>query len=129
MATVNTVPELEKVEASIRGLRTWEGNWNGYGAPTPDEEAVEHAVGWVRALYTDTSDQGLPWLEPNVTASADGEVVVEWWHGGKKLTVYVGDGSTEYVQVWGVDVDQEMAEGTADTRDARRRLWRWLAGV
>ncbi len=47
----------------------------------------------------------------------------------KKLTIYVGDGSAEYVQVWGADVDQDMAEGNADGRDARRRLWRWLTGV
>ena len=90
MAAVNTIPELEKVEALIRGLLTWEVNWNGYGAPAPDKQAVEHAVGWISALYADTSDLGLPWLEPNVTASADSEVVLEWWHGGKKLTIYVG---------------------------------------
>ncbi len=45
MATVNTIPELEKVEARIRGLLTWEANWNGYGAPAPDTQAVEQAVG------------------------------------------------------------------------------------
>ncbi len=129
MATVNTIPELEKVEARIRGLLTWDANWNGYSAPAPDTQVVEHAVGWINALYTDTSDLGLPWLDPNVTASVDREVVFEWWHGGKKLTVYVGDGSAEDVQVWGVDVDQDMAEGNADGRDAHRRLWRWLAGA
>ncbi len=129
MATVNTIPELEKIEAIIRSLLTWEANWNGYGAMAPDTQAVERAVGWISALYTDTSDLGLPWLEPNVTASVDSEIVLEWWHGGKKLTVYVGDGSAEYVQVWGADVDQDMAEGNAGGRDARRRLWRWLTGV
>ena len=54
---------------------------------------------------------------------------IGWWQGGKKLTVYVGDGNAEYVQVWGIDADREMAEGNADGRDARRRLWRWLGGV
>ena len=126
MAAINTIPGLEKVEARIRGLMTWEAGWNGYGAPAPNSRAVEHALGWVRALYNDMSDLGLSWIEPNVTASADGEVVFEWWSGGKKLTVYVGDGSAEYVQVWGADVDQEMAEGNAESRDARRQLWRRL---
>lgn len=129
MATANTIPEMEKLEARIRGLLMWEANWNGYGVPAPDPQAVEHAVGWISTLYTETSDLGLPWLEPNVTASVDREVVFEWWHGGRKLTVYVGDRSAEYVQVWGVDVDQDMAEGSAEGRDARRRVWRWLAGV
>lgn len=129
MATVNTIPELEKVEAIIRGLLTWEANWNGYGAPAPDPQAVEQAVGWISALYTDISDLGLPWLDPNVTTSADGEIVFEWWHAGTKLTVYVGAGSVEYVQVSGVDADRDMAEGNANGRDARRRLWRWLVEV
>ncbi len=71
----------------------------------------------------------MPWLDPDVTASADGEIVFEWWHAGKKLTVYVGAGSVEYVQVWGVDADRDMAEGIADGRDAPRWLWRWLAGI
>ncbi len=126
MATVNTTLELEKVEAIIRSLLTWQDNWNGYGAPAPDIQAVEYAVSWISVLYTDMSELGLPWLEPNVTASADGEVVFEWWRGGKKLTVYVGHGSAEYVQVWGADVDQEMAEGNADGSATRRGVWRWL---
>ena len=129
MATLNTIPELEKVEAIIRKLLNWEANWNGYSALAPDIQVVDQAVGWINALYTDTSDLGLPWLEPNVTASGDGEAVFEWWHGGKKLTVYIGDGSAEYVQVSGVDVDQDMAEGNADGNDARRRLWHWLVSV
>ncbi len=99
MATVNTIPEMEKVEAIIRGLLTWKADWNGYGASAPDTQAVEHAMNWIHALYTDRSDLGLPWLEPNVTASGDGEIVFEWWHGGNKLTVYVGDGNAEYVQI------------------------------
>ena len=114
MATINTIPGLEKVEARIRGLVTWEAGWNGYSAPRPNTLAVEQAVAWMRALYNDTSDLGLSWIEPNVTASADGEVVFEWWAGGKKLTVYVGDGSAEYVQVWAAAVAQEMAEGSAE---------------
>lgn len=126
MATVNMIAELEKFESTIRGLLAWQDNWNGYSAPALDTQAVDHALAWISALHTDASDLGLPWLEPNVTASADGEVVFEWWHGGKKLTVYVGDGSAEYVQVWGADVDQDMVEGNADGRDTRCRLWRWL---
>jgi hypothetical protein len=106
MATMNTIPELEKTEAQTRGLLSWENNWNSYGAPTPDKDAVEHALGWISALYTDATDLGASWLEPNVTASADGEVVFEWWRGAKKLTVYIGDGTAEYVQVWGADADQ-----------------------
>jgi hypothetical protein len=126
MAIVNTNPALEKVEAQIRDLLSWEDNWNSYEAPTPDKDAVEHALGWISALYTDATELETSWLAPHVTASADGEVVFEWWRGAKKLTVYIGDGTAEYVQVWGANVDQDMAEGNADGKDARRRLWRWL---
>ncbi len=47
-------------------------------------------------------------------ADAEGEVVFEWWHGNKKLTVYIGDDSAEYVQVWGTDRHSEMSDGDAE---------------
>ena len=129
MATTDTIGALEKVEASIRSLLTWEDGWNSYGASAPSTPAVQHALVWMAALYNEASALGLAWLEPNVTAGPEGAIVFEWWHGTKKLTIYVDDTGAEYVQVWGPDVDHDMAEGNAETGDVRLRLWQWLTAA
>lgn len=70
---------------------------------------------------------GRVWIKPNVIADANGDVVFEWWYGKKKLTVYIGDESAEYVQVWGTDVESEMSDGDAEPVSKCRALWLWLA--
>jgi len=77
-------------------------------------------------LFLEVVDLGQKWMKPNVTASADGEVVFEWWNGTKKLTIYIRDQSAEYVKVWGADIDTEMSDGNADLSSIRQSLWRWL---
>jgi hypothetical protein len=59
-----------------------------------------------------------------VTAGVNGEVVLEWWHGEKKLTVYVTSESVEYLKVWGDDIGSEMEDG--DAAPVAPALWRWL---
>jgi len=61
-----------------------------------------------------------------VIADAHGDVVFEWWHGKKKLTVYIEDESAEYVQVWETDIHSEMSNGDAEPIGTRRSLWLWL---
>jgi hypothetical protein len=66
------------------------------------------------------------WIQPNVIADAHGDVIFEWWHGKKKLTVYIEDKSTEYVQVWGTTIHAEMSNGDAEPINTCRSLWLWL---
>ncbi|RYG38672.1 hypothetical protein EON81_02940 [bacterium] len=53
-------------------------------------------------------------LTPLVTASPEGEVVIEFWKRGKNLVVYVGADQITYVRSWGEDFDDDMAEGSID---------------
>jgi len=117
---------LKGTLTQLQNLLTWEANWNSYGAISPSHDAVLRAEDWIVRLFLEVADLGRIWISPNVTASANGEVVFEWWYGQKKLTVYVSDESTEYVQVWGDDIDAEMSEGNADSPNACRSLWLWL---
>src|SRR5947209_4094563 len=102
---------LKQTLAQLQVLLTWEVEWNSYDAIVPSHEAVLRAEDWIVKLFLAVADLGRVWINPNVTASADGEVVFEWWYGQKKLTVYVSDESVDYVQVWGTNIDSEMAEG------------------
>jgi hypothetical protein len=84
--------------AKLRHLLTWSVGWNGYDSLAPNSDAVLHAENWIVRLFLEVADAGLTWIQPNVIADANGDVVFEWWHGKKKLTVYIEDESAEYVQ-------------------------------
>ncbi|HZS77281.1 MAG TPA: hypothetical protein VFA41_11765 [Ktedonobacteraceae bacterium] len=117
---------LNDTISRVQALLTLKEGWNGYDALPPDPDAIQHAAKWIRGLYLEVSNIDHAWIEPNVIADAEGNVVFEWWHGKKKLTVYVGRESAEYVQVWGTDIYSEMAEGDVESASIQQKLWLWL---
>ena len=118
--------EILPTLAGIYALLTWPNGWNGYDACAPKYDAVQHACYWIGMFYLEVMDAHLNWFEPNVTASAEGEVLLEWRQGAKCLTIYVGNQSAEYVKDWGADINTEMEDGSADSLTIRRALWKWL---
>jgi hypothetical protein len=119
-------PALAQTIAELRAMQEWQPGWNGYDALPPCPDAISHAISWIHSLYDVAGDAGRAWIIPYVTASANGEVVFEWWRGSRKLTVYVSGGTAEYVQVWGPDIVHEMADGEGASVANCRRLWLWL---
>ena len=120
--------EITPTLAEIEDLLTWPEGWNSYDALAPKQEAIQYAREWIELLYRDIIGLSLDWLEPNVTASAEGEVVFEWRRGRKNLTIYVGNQSAEYGKDWGTDVTTEMEDGPANSPVIRQALWKWLMG-
>lgn len=118
--------ELSSTLVEIYDLLTWPEGWNGYDACAPKYEAVQYADHWIELFYLEVMNLRLDWLEPNVTASAEGEVVFEWRHGINRLTVYIGNQSAEYVKDWGADINTEMEDGYANSPGIRQALWKWL---
>ena len=117
---------LKETLTKLRNLLTWSAGWNGYDSLAPSSDAVLHAENWIVRLFLEVADLGLTWIQPNVIADANGDVVFEWWHGKKKLTVYIEDESAEYVQVWGTNIHSEMSNGDAEPISTCRSLWLWL---
>jgi hypothetical protein len=120
--------EITPTLAEIHDLSTWPEGWNGYDALPPNYEAIQYSSHWIELFYQEVMGLPLDWLEPNVTASAEGEVVFEWRHGVKSLTIYVGDQSAEYGKDWGADINTEMEDGLANSPTIRQALWKWLMG-
>jgi hypothetical protein len=60
---------------------------------------------------------------PHVTADETGGVVLEWWRGTRKLTVYLNH--ADYVKVWGPDVNTEMETDELTGANAAD-VWAWL---
>ena len=69
----------------IHNLLEWKNGWNGYDSLAPNPDAILHAKNWIVQLFLEAVDVGLTWIQPNVIAEANGDVVFEWWHGKKKL--------------------------------------------
>lgn len=129
--SVRDIKEITREEilptlSEIFDLLTWPEGWNGYNACAPKYDAVQYAAHWIELFYLEIMDLHLDWLEPNVTASAEGEVVFEWRHGINRLTIYIGNQSAEYVKDWGADINAEMEDGYANSPSIRRALWKWL---
>src|SRR5207249_1948160 len=117
---------LAQTIADLHAMHQWQPGWNGYDALPPCPDAISHAISWIRGIYEAAGNAGRAWIPPYVTASANGEVVFEWWRGTRKLTVYVSGRTAEYVKVWGPDIVHEMANGAADSVAECRHLWLWL---
>lgn len=117
---------LRETLFKIHNLLSWGPNWNSYNALAPNPDAVVHAESWIVSLFQTVLNVGLPWINPNTTASPEGEVAFEWRHRDKKLTVYVGDESADYMQVWGTDIHAKISDGDAEPIINFFSLWRWL---
>jgi hypothetical protein len=67
------------------------------------------------------------WPKPHITKSPMGDIVLEWWAGTRKLTVYVAEQSLGYVKVWGSDIDSEMTDGDIAGGGELANLLTWLS--
>lgn len=125
-----TALEQQQDEAVVAVLRAWgaSGALDDATSAVPDPWAVARACRWVSALIEDAQHINGIWLTPHVVASPTGEIVFEWKHSTRLLTIYVTERSVEYVQAWGTDINTEMLDGDADNTEERRRLWSWLTG-
>ncbi|MEH2122589.1 hypothetical protein [Nostoc sp.] len=91
-----------------------------------DNETYKYAIEWLKQLRTIVAANQMWWGEPLVNLSFDSEIVFEWWHETKKLTVYILGNTAEYIKVWGTDIDNEMEDGTSSSLAELTALWKWL---
>lgn len=116
--------QLGDTLTDIINLLTWDAGWDSYDAPEPNPKAVVRATNWIINFFQRVADLG--WNQPNVTAGSEGEVVFEWWYGVHKLTIYIGEQYTEFVQVWDTDPHAKITDGDIESSDDYRALWAWL---
>ena len=87
------------------------------------KRAAERAAEWLTTL----GEKNLPgWVHPTISGSLDGEVVLEWWHGDRDLTIYFGTSTQTLLRVWGTDMDDEMSEEDPKDIDVSVAAWKWL---
>jgi hypothetical protein len=97
-----------------------------YGATVPNIRSLLQSVRWIHRMYEDVRLLGKSWMEPLVSVDEFGDVVFEWWHRSRKVTVYVIPESVEYIKVGGPNIHSDMEDGELRTRQDHQDLWRWL---
>jgi hypothetical protein len=106
----------------------WSENWDGEGSAKPSLYSILEARRWIRRMRADATRTGECWIEPHTVADENGDVVFEWWNEDRNLIVYVSPHTIYYLQVWGEDVESQMADGQIETREDHKKLWLWLMG-
>jgi hypothetical protein len=76
----------------------------------PTQRAAELASEWLYLAFDRANKLG-GWSRPHISSTEAGEMVFEWWHRNRNLTLYFSDGGAEYIEVWGPDMDNEMLSG------------------
>jgi hypothetical protein len=94
----------------------------GYTNGKEIKRALTIVLGF-KAISNSTSSW---WDKPLVNVN-DEEIVLEWWNQERKITIYVHEDTTEYVKVWGPDIDNEMEDGNIRNSDDMFQLWSWIS--
>lgn len=102
---------------------------DGRDAPKANVLSVLNSMKRIKRVYEDVRLLGKSWTEPLVSVDEFGDVVFEWWHGGRKITVYVTPTSSEYIKVSGPNMHLDMEDGELETKRDHQDLWRWLTSV
>jgi hypothetical protein len=76
----------------------------------PTQRAAELASEWLYLAFDRANKLG-GWRQPHISSTEDEEVVFEWWHKDRNLTLYFGEHGAEYIEVWGPDMENEMLSG------------------
>ena len=120
-------PAISELFGKVASLRNWGVDWPEYQGMAPDAAAISFAATWIEDIYRNALKAGQRWITPLITASEEGEVVFEWWHGQKKLTVTILGQTAVAVKRTGVRPHISREEVAAVSPQSRTRLWAWLA--
>ena len=122
----SALDSLRQTMVETYSLQSLCAGWNGYDAIAPSSAVVRRALEWLQNFYTACVEVGQPWHRPSVTASAEGEVVYEWWADDRTLTVYAEAEAVEYLK-FGRGAGNALREhGSAEDSGVCVDLMRWF---
>lgn len=109
----------------LHALSYLDDNWDGRGSAKPNQLAVAKASALSQLLFEQASRTHYAWQTPFVSSNEEGDVLLEWWYGQHKLSIYLAADSVHFLRVWGPNVADEMDDGEL-VGDQFIGLWRWL---
>jgi hypothetical protein len=127
-----SIPHVEWLHLRAERLRlerlsALNENWDGHGSAAPSQRAISKASKDVLPqLYQAISTEANGWTTPHITASEAGEIVLEWWHRERKITLDISSAGVEYFKIGGLDIDNEMEGGEILSERDFLPVWTWL---
>ncbi len=115
-----------RITSSILRLRERGENWDTYGSGAAHEDSIYQAIDAIESFIVEAPKLGLNWLDPHVGLDENGHVVLEWWSGDRRLTVYFNPSQPEFVCSWGPNIESQMHAGEL-TPELFVKKWRWLS--
>lgn len=112
---------VHSAKSAMGKLLKLERNWDGLGSEKPREMAVSRTFTMLPWLI-EIAERSGGWEVPHFSANENGEVTLEWWSDSRKLTVFIGVTSAEYLFSWGEHIENDMEDG-ALTEASFPRLW------
>jgi hypothetical protein len=126
-ATCMTNDLLTPTITQLQELLTWPDGWNSYDALAPNPNSIARATAWITEVYQHLQHQ---WIEPNVTATGDGDVIFGWHYGQRDLDVYfdADEQSPFYITADGKGRDTKIEDDNITSTADMLLLWQWLLG-
>ena len=117
------------VKSTLGNLKSMLGNLKEEELQSLDYKVLDKAEELIKKLHSISKANRLWWHQPLLNISIDDEIVFEWWHKEKKLTIYVCPNTIDFIKVWGANMDDEMEDGSIylSKNSAILSLWQWIA--
>jgi hypothetical protein len=93
----------------------------------PNKNVLEAAKEWLTLLFQEIEAEGCEPIPPHVTPDQEGGVMFEWWHGQKKLSVFVQRFKVYFLTTEDKGGIIEITDGLVDTPESRIDIWKWLS--
>jgi hypothetical protein len=122
----NKIPNyLERIHNKFHIIKGRQENWDDKGSKKPNSGSIYNATNILTDILNSVVENGNKWINPFISSDEDGDINIEWHFRKHQLHLEITEESTEYIKVWGENIEDEMWLGTFNKND-HLVLWYWL---
>lgn len=113
------------LKEKLRRIAEREDNWDGKGSKKPNPRVLSQARDTLESFFYSVINSGRLWKTPFVSSGEDGHITIQWNSGDHELHLEIRKEGTEYIKVWGANIENDMHLGILKPEDFFK-LWDWL---
>ena len=116
---------LDAFKEKLQKITEREDNWDGKGSKKPSPLVQSKAHITLESFLYSIVNSGRLWITPFVSTDEDGHITIQWNSGDHELHIEISNECTEYIKIWGVNIQHEMHLGILKRKEFIN-LWDWL---
>lgn len=116
---------LDSFKTKLQKITEREDNWDEKGSKKPSEVILSKAHITLESFLYSIVNSGKLWITPFVSTEEDGSITIQWNCGSHELHIEINEEKTEYIKIWGVNIEHEMHLGILNEKEFIN-LWDWL---